>query len=223
MKIVASGRIDDVFIALDYFDASINRIAAWTTGLRNFRKALLIAMLTPHACLQDLQNAGELTELLVLQEELKGYPWGAVYEEYCRRTNTPVRECEGIIHFPSAQSKFMIKYDEKTKTYLSLTSLPTGIWFCQRNVLGLAISQDLIHWETADVLISDREILIDMVSAYSHSFQYVDFDFDGNKLRFIVREAADNACTYHDGTHITMYTVFDYPDLIKRYLNKDKK
>ena len=138
-------------------------------------------------------------------------------------TLTPLRECEGIIHFPSAQSKFMIKYDEKTKSYLSLTSLPTGIWFCQRNVLGLAISHDLIHWETVDVLLSDREILSDMVSAYSHSFQYVDFDFDGNDLRFIVREAADNACTFHDGTHITMYTVSDYPDLIKQYLNTNKK
>lgn len=88
-EIVASGRINDIFIALDYFDASINRIAAWTTGLRNFRKALLIAMLTPHARLKEMQNADDLTELFVLQEELKSYPWGAVYEEYCRRTNTP--------------------------------------------------------------------------------------------------------------------------------------
>ena len=88
-EIVASGRINDIFIALDYFDASINRIAAWTTGLRNFRKALLIAMLTPHARLQALQDAGDLTELFVLQEELKSYPWGAVYEEYCRRTHVP--------------------------------------------------------------------------------------------------------------------------------------
>ncbi len=82
-EIVASGRIDDIAIALDYFDASINRIAAWTIGLRNFRKALLIAMLTPNAELAKLQSEGRFTELMMLQEELKGYPWGAVWDEYC--------------------------------------------------------------------------------------------------------------------------------------------
>ncbi len=84
-EIVASGRIDDIAIALDYFDASINRIAAWTIGLRNFRKALLIAMLTPHNSLAELQANDKYTELMLRQEELKGYPWGAVWEEYCRR------------------------------------------------------------------------------------------------------------------------------------------
>ena len=91
-EIVASGRMKDIFIALDYFDASINRIAAWTAGLRNFRKALLIAMLTPNDCLARLQNEGRMTELFVLQEEIKAYPWGAVYDEYCRRLGAPVGE-----------------------------------------------------------------------------------------------------------------------------------
>ena len=84
-EIVASGRIDDIAIALDYFDASINRIAAWTIGLRNFRKALLIAMLTPHESLAVLQANDKYTELMLRQEELKSYPWGAVWQEYCER------------------------------------------------------------------------------------------------------------------------------------------
>ena len=84
-EIVASGRIDDIAIALDYFDASINRVAAWTMGLRNFRKALLIAMLTPHETLAGLQSEDRYTELMMRQEELKGYPWGAVWNEYCER------------------------------------------------------------------------------------------------------------------------------------------
>ena len=84
-EIVASGRIDDVAIALDYFDASINRIAAWTIGLRNFRKAMLIAMLTPHADFKKLQDEGKYTELFLRQEELKSYPWGDVWDEYCSR------------------------------------------------------------------------------------------------------------------------------------------
>ncbi len=88
-EIVASGRMDDVAIALDYFDASINRIAAWVTGLRNFRKAMLIAMLTPHADLTRMQDEGRLTELLVTQERLKAYPWGAIWDEYCARCGVP--------------------------------------------------------------------------------------------------------------------------------------
>ncbi|MBE6546148.1 MAG: L-rhamnose isomerase [Ruminococcaceae bacterium] len=83
-EIVASGRIDDIAIALDYFDASINRVAAWVMGLRSFRKALLIALLTPHKELSDLQKAGCFTELMLRQEELKTYPWGAVWAEYCQ-------------------------------------------------------------------------------------------------------------------------------------------
>ena len=91
-EIVASGRIDDIAIALDYFDASINRVAAWTIGLRNFRKALLIAMLTPHSQLKKLQDEGNYTKLMMLDEELKSYPWGAIWNEYCERCGVAVGE-----------------------------------------------------------------------------------------------------------------------------------
>lgn len=91
-EIVASGRIDDIAIALDYFDASINRVAAWTIGLRNFRKALLIAMLTPYEQLKKLQEEGNYTELMMRDEELKAYPWGAVWNEYCSRCGVAVGE-----------------------------------------------------------------------------------------------------------------------------------
>ena len=88
-EIIASGRVEDIAIALDFFDASINRIAAWTIGIRNFRKALLAALLTPHDALKALQNSGRMTELLALQEEYKTYPMGAVWEEYCKREGVP--------------------------------------------------------------------------------------------------------------------------------------
>lgn len=84
-EIVASNRLDDIAIALDYFDASINRIAAWVIGLRNFRKAMLIAMLTPHEKFKAMQDEGRMTELMYMQEELKSMPWGDVWEEYCAR------------------------------------------------------------------------------------------------------------------------------------------
>jgi L-rhamnose isomerase len=84
-EIVASGRIDDFAIALDYFDASINRVAAWTVGARSVRKALLDALLMPHAAWRELLDAGRMTELMVAQEEWKTMPFGAIWAEYCRR------------------------------------------------------------------------------------------------------------------------------------------
>lgn len=77
-------------IGLDYFDASINRIAAWTIGTRNALKALLIAMLEPTAKLHELENAGDNTARLVMLEELKTLPFAAVWDEHCRRSNVPV-------------------------------------------------------------------------------------------------------------------------------------
>jgi L-rhamnose isomerase len=79
-----------VHIALDYFDASINRIAAWVTGFRNAQKALLLALLTPGDDLKALQDSGRFTELLVCGEEQKTMPFGAVWEEYCRLCGVPV-------------------------------------------------------------------------------------------------------------------------------------
>ncbi len=87
-EIVRCGGLDGrVNIALDYFDASINRIAAWTVGFRNLQKALLMALLTPNYT--ALQDANNWTELMVLQEELKTMPFGAVWAEYCRECGAP--------------------------------------------------------------------------------------------------------------------------------------
>ena len=82
--------IDRTYIALDYFDASINRISAWTVGFRNVEKALLSALCTPHAALKELQDTNQFTELMVRQEELKTLPFGEVWDEYCRRNGVPV-------------------------------------------------------------------------------------------------------------------------------------
>ena len=82
-----NGRVD---IALDYFDASINRLAAWVTGYRNFQKALLFALLQPNEELKAMQDAGDFTKLLVTQERLKTMPLGDVWDEYCRRCGKPL-------------------------------------------------------------------------------------------------------------------------------------
>lgn len=76
-------------IGLDFFDASINRIAAWTIGTRNTLKSLLIALLEPEA-LRKAEKTGDLTTRLALMEELKTMPWGAVWDRYCETRNVPV-------------------------------------------------------------------------------------------------------------------------------------
>jgi L-rhamnose isomerase len=89
-EVVRSGFLDRTFIGLDFFDASINRIAAWVIGARSAIKALLLALLEPAAKLRALESAGDFTARLALLEELKSLPFGAVWDEHCRRGNVPV-------------------------------------------------------------------------------------------------------------------------------------
>jgi L-rhamnose isomerase len=89
LELVRNGALDKALIGLDFFDASINRIAAWIIGTRNMQKALLIALLTPHKKLAALQKAGNWTELMVKQEAMKMMPIGAVWNEFCRREGVP--------------------------------------------------------------------------------------------------------------------------------------
>ncbi len=84
-EIVRNGALDRVFIATDYFDASINRISAWVTGVRNVQKALLFAMLQPDAKMKELQDASDFTALMVLSEEAKTLPFGDIWAEYLNR------------------------------------------------------------------------------------------------------------------------------------------
>ena len=89
-EIVRNDALDRVFIATDYFDASINRISAWITGVRNVKKALLFALLEPNAKMKALQEENDITSLMVLQEEMKTAPFGAVWNEYLKAENTSV-------------------------------------------------------------------------------------------------------------------------------------
>ncbi|MBQ2876727.1 MAG: L-rhamnose isomerase [Clostridia bacterium] len=89
-EIVRCGALDRVFIALDYFDASINRLAAWVIGMRNVQKALLSALLTPHALLADYQNKADFTSMFALTEELKTMPFGAVWDRYLEVCGAPL-------------------------------------------------------------------------------------------------------------------------------------
>lgn len=90
-EIVRNGALDRVFLGLDFFDASINRISAWVVGMRNMQKAFLYALLQPGDKLKELQNKGEFTELMMRQEELKLYPFGDVWNYFCAQCGVPER------------------------------------------------------------------------------------------------------------------------------------
>lgn len=88
-EIVRHDLFDRVHIGLDFFDASINRIAAWVIGTRNMKKALLRALLEPTEHLRKLEESGDYTARLALLEEQKSLPWQAVWEMYCQRNDVP--------------------------------------------------------------------------------------------------------------------------------------
>lgn len=84
-EIVRNNALDRVFIATDYFDASINRISAWVTGVRSVQKALLFALLQPNNKMKQLQENNNFTEIMYLQEEMKTAPFGDIWNEFLNR------------------------------------------------------------------------------------------------------------------------------------------
>ena len=88
-EVVRNGALDKVLIGLDFFDASINRVAAWVIGTRNAQKALLWALLQPNEKLKALQDEGAFTEKMVLMETAKTLPFGDIWEHYCETQGVP--------------------------------------------------------------------------------------------------------------------------------------
>ena len=88
-QIVRGNALDRVNIALDFFDASINRIGAWVVGTRAVQKALLNALLEPVSLLQNMESAGDMASKLALLEELRTFPLGAIWDMYCLERNVP--------------------------------------------------------------------------------------------------------------------------------------
>ena len=88
-EVIRNGLADRIHIGLDFFDASINRVAAWVIGMRNMQKALLRALLEPTAVMKKLELDGDYTARLAYLEEMKAMPWQAVWDEFCERQGVP--------------------------------------------------------------------------------------------------------------------------------------
>ncbi|MCI1955827.1 MAG: L-rhamnose isomerase [Oscillospiraceae bacterium] len=89
-ELIRNGLFRRTHIGLDFFDASVNRVAAWVIGMRNMQKALLRALLEPTQILKQKEREGDYTARLALLEEMKSMPWQAVWDEFCERNNVPV-------------------------------------------------------------------------------------------------------------------------------------
>jgi L-rhamnose isomerase len=92
-ELIRSGQLERIHLGLDFFDASINRIAAWVIGTRNMLKALLIALLEPAETLRRIEGEMDFTQRLMLLEETKSLPWSAVWDYYCVQKDVPVGAC----------------------------------------------------------------------------------------------------------------------------------
>ncbi len=88
-EVIRNGLLDRIHIGLDFFDASINRVAAWVIGMRNMQKALLRALLEPTAAMKKMELDGDYTARLAYLEEMKAMPWQVVFDEFCARQNVP--------------------------------------------------------------------------------------------------------------------------------------
>ena len=105
-EIVRNNALNRVFIATDYFDASINRISAWVTGMRSVLKALLYALLQPNELMKKLQDENNMTALMVCGEELKTAPFGDVWNEFLKRENVKEDYLTDILEY---EKKVLVK------------------------------------------------------------------------------------------------------------------
>lgn len=124
----------------------------------------------------------------------------------------------GFIDFPGGMTKFTIRRDPKTGTYLTLSNPNTNpsMGATQRNRLVLCLSADLRHWQEALVLLDDDSDLDERGSRRLTGFQYVDWQFDGEDIIYMVRTSYDGAHNFHDSNRITYHRLVDFRSHVSR-------
>lgn len=131
------------------------------------------------------------------------------------KTYTPTNtESGNIIEFPTCISKTSVIYDEVSGKYIALSNICNTPNKRQRNVLCLAVSDDLYNWEIAEYILVEREMINPLFSTTAHAYQYADFKIDGDDIVMVVREAAGYTNTYHDGNYTTFYRISNFRELL---------
>ncbi len=120
-----------------------------------------------------------------------------------------------LVALPTTVSRFVIKYDSQSDSYICISNLWTVDEFCRaRNVLGLSVSKDLQSWRVVDTVLVDRAMMNPECSGWAHAFQYPDWDFDGDDIVLVIREATGFTNTFHDGKYFTFYRISNFRALI---------
>ena len=121
-----------------------------------------------------------------------------------------------IVKLPGGNAKFTVRYDEATDKYITLVTgtADNRSWF-QRNVLALAVSDDLVNWEVKGDVLTDPTVMNTYVSIAKHGFQYADFVFDGEDLLFVVREAMGDSECFHNANYTTFYRLKNYSQYLQ--------
>ena len=128
----------------------------------------------------------------------------------------------GFIDFPGGMTKFTIRRDPITKLYLTLSNNNTvPSWATQRNILSLHVSEDLIHWHHKKTLLEDDQNLPLEESLGFTGFQYVDWQFDGEDIIYLVRTAYDGAHNFHDANRVTFWKLNDFRKIIHFLLTRE--
>jgi hypothetical protein len=121
----------------------------------------------------------------------------------------------GFIDFPGGMSKFTIRYDVETGLYLTLSNNVTvADWPGQRNILSLHASKDLRQWRHVQTLLEDGADVASEPSLRLTGFQYVDWQFDGQDIIYLVRAAYGGAHNYHDSNRITFHRLRAFRGLL---------
>ncbi|MBQ7348202.1 MAG: hypothetical protein IJW55_09605 [Clostridia bacterium] len=123
---------------------------------------------------------------------------------------------DSMIHFEGGITKCTVRYDAATGKYLALVNNVTDDrFYAQRNVLSIAVSDDMVNWTIAETILIDRSVMNDYISMTRHGFQYVDWVIDGEDILFAVREAMGESENYHNANNLTFYRLSDYKELLK--------
>ena len=134
-ELVRSGKLDRIHIGLDYFDASINRVAAWVIGTRNMIKALLMRSAGAHGTLRDAEIEEDFTQRLVMLEELKSLPWAAVWDYYCAQQGRARGRWIGSTRFADTR-----------RMYCRCARAPAGRWPGKRRAFHPGPSIGFARW-----------------------------------------------------------------------------
>ncbi len=129
----------------------------------------------------------------------------------CKTLTWEPKNPQSMIKFEGGITKCTIRYDATTGKYLALVNnVEDRRFLSQRNILSLAVSDDLVNWTTVKTLLTDRTVMNDYISLTRHAFQYVDWTIDGDDLLFTVREAMGDSENYHNANNLTFYRLENY-------------